>query len=426
MAEGSVVYLLVKSKEGTPLKIAGRLVECKEESAVVAVNPKDVDSVEQTLTAVAPGGGRPVAFVRVPASSFSSARPEGWGAHLGKKVPDQATCWASWGELAKEVLVSSEAEKPKATAAAASSKKVSGLQEDLANLSRMFDPEDPSSSDSDSDTELLAAKRSKNKSGHLPPGGLRGAAASSQSRKPSDRPKDPDMAKVVKNLMMKGMTEGQSPSELLPYMMMSMMLDQKEKSKHRRRGRRDQDSPGGSSSESSASDDSDHKSGMRAVTSLHKLQKKITRHPKSIVKDFERQVVEELGVVEGQCWTLMDYVKRQQWGKFRGIYRCACMDVRAYELLRGGQTEAAQAQLIQNLKAKIQSVIQGGSWETAWLLTGIADPLSRREFGGSKEEMSVVSEYVNQLAKLKKRVKEASHQDKGGADEEDEGAHRSK
>lgn len=234
------------------------------------------------------------------------------------------------------------------------------------------------------------------------------------------------MAKVVKKLMMKGMTEGQSPSELLPYMMMSMMLDQKEKSKHRRRGRRDRDSPGGSSSESSASDDSDHKSGMRAVTSLHKLQKKITRHPKSIVKDFERQVVEELGVVEGQCWTLMDYVKRQQWGKFRGIYRCACMDVRAYELLRGGQTEAAQAQLVQNLKAKIQSVIQGGSWETAWLLTGIADPLSRREFGGSKEEMSVVSEYVNQLAKLKKRVKEASQQDKGGADEEDEGAHRSK
>ena len=218
--------------------------------------------------------------------------------------------------------------------------------------------------------------------------------------------------KVVKKLMMKGMTEGQSPSELLPYMMMSMMLDQKEKSKHRRRGRRDRDSPGGSSSESSASDDSDHKSGMRAVTSLHKLQKKITRHPKSIVKDFERQVVEELGVVEGQCWTLMDYVKRQQWGKFRGIYRCACMDVRAYELLRGGQTEAAQAQLVQNLKAKIQSVIQGGSWETAWLLTGIADPLSRREFGGSKEEMSVVSEYVNQMAKLKKRVKEASQQDK--------------
>ena len=182
-----------------------------------------------------------MAFVRVPASSFSSARPEGWGVQLGKKVPDQETCWASWGELAKEVLVSSEAEKPKATAPATSSKKVSGLQEDLANLSQM---EDPSSSDSESGSEVLAAKRSKNKSGHLPPGGQRGAASSSQSRQPSDRPKDPDMAKVVKKLMMKGMTKGQSPSELLPYMMMSMMLDQKEKSKHRRRGRRDRDSPG--------------------------------------------------------------------------------------------------------------------------------------------------------------------------------------
>ena len=54
MAEGSVVYLLVKSKDGAPLKIAGRLVECKGESVVVAVNPKDVESVEQTLTATAP------------------------------------------------------------------------------------------------------------------------------------------------------------------------------------------------------------------------------------------------------------------------------------------------------------------------------------------------------------------------------------
>ena len=191
---------------------------------MVAVNPKDVESVEETLTSVAPGGGRPVAFVRVPASSFPSARPEGWGVQPGKKVPDQETCLASWGELAKKVLVSSEAEKRKVPATAASSKKVGGLQEDLANLSQMFDFEDPSSPDSESDSELLGAKRSKNKSGHLPPGGQRGAAASSQSRRASDRPKDPDMSKVVKNLMMKGMTEGQSPSELL-----SMVLDQKEK-----------------------------------------------------------------------------------------------------------------------------------------------------------------------------------------------------
>ena len=343
---------------------------------------------------------------------------------LGKKVPDQETCWASWGELAKEVLVSSEAEKPKATAAAASSKKVSGLQEDLANLSQMFDWEDLSSSDSESGSEVLAAKRSKNKSGHLPPGGQRGAASSSQSRQPSDRPKDPDMAKVVKKLMMKGMTEGQSPSELLPYMMMSMMLDQKEKSKHRRRGRRDRDSPGGSSSEGSASDDSDHKSGMRAVTSLHKLQKKITRHPKSIVKDFERQVVEELGVVEG----LLDADGLCEASAVGQVSRDLPLCLHGRSCLRTPQRRSNRGR-----PGPIGPEPQGEDPErdSRWQLgDSMAVNWNCRSFepilGGSKEEMSVVSEYVNQLAKLKKRVKEASQQDKGGADEEDEGAHRSK
>ena len=100
------------------------------------------------------------------------------------------------------------------------------------------------------------------------------------------------------------------------------------------------------------------------------------------------------------------------------------MDAEAYELLRSGQVEAGTAQLVQNLKAKMQSVIQGGDWATAWLLTGIADPLSRKEFGGNKQEMAVVSGYVNALQKLRKQVREnhsSSHND-----EEDEETSRKK
>ncbi|CAE7383354.1 unnamed protein product, partial [Symbiodinium microadriaticum] len=92
------------------------------------------------------------------------------------------------------------------------------------------------------------------------------------------------------------------------------------------------------------------------------------------------------------------------------------MDVAVYESLRAGDSEVAAAQVVQNLKAKLQSVLQGGDWSAAWLLTGLPDPLARREFGGSKEEMSIISGYVEALHKLQKRVRES--QSRGHADEE--------
>ena len=146
---------------------------------------------------------------------------------------------------------------------------------------------------------------------------------------------------------------------------------------------------------------------MKAVVTLHRLHRRIKRRPGSICKKFEKEITTELGIVPGQPWTLRQWLAKQPWGKFRGIYRCAIQDAIAYEYLRNGQHEVAAAQLAQNMKSKIQSVLQGGDWSAAWLLTGIADPLTKKEWGGTQEEMAVVSEYVNALAKLKKKVKEA-------------------
>ena len=111
-------------------------------------------------------------------------------------------------------------------------------------------------------------------------------------------------------------------------------------------------------------------------------------------------------VVEGQAWSIRDWLRQIQWSKYKGLRRCAAMTAAAHELARAGQAEAACAQLSQNLKSIHQCVLQQGSWETAWLLTGVADPCSKREFGGSKEEMAIVSQYISSLSKLRKRVKE--------------------
>ena len=116
------------------------------------------------------------------------------------------------------------------------------------------------------------------------------------------------MAKMLK----KGLEAGQSPSEMMPMMMM-MLMDQ-QKSKGSRKGKASSSILGGSDSDTSGSDDDFRGKGM---AQLHRLQEQIQRRPRKICEQFEREVVEELGVVKGQPWTLRDYVRKQQWGSSR-------------------------------------------------------------------------------------------------------------
>lgn len=256
-------------------------------------------------------------------------------------------------------------------------------------------------SSSESDVGAEASRPAK----HLAPG------ASSKSRVKKDKAdkQDGELQQDFQKVLMQSMAGGASPSDLMPMMMMSMMLNQQSvsgKKKKKRRSQKD-DFHGSSSSEDSSGEDIDRNSGMKSVVTLNRLHRRIHRHPRKIIKEFERELVKDLGVVEGQAWLVKDYLRKQQWGKFKGIQRTAMQDAAVYELIRSGNVESAAAQCIQNLKSKLQSVLSGGDWTTAWLLTGLQDPLSRREFAGSQEEMSIISSYVNNLCKLKKKMKEA-------------------
>ena len=158
---------------------------------------------------------------------------------------------------------------------------------------------------------------------------------------------------------------------------------------------------------------------MKAVVALNRLHRRVKKSPKMIMQEFEKELIEELGVVEGQAWSIKDWLKKQPWGKFKGLYRSAMMDAAAYELVRNGDPQAAGAQLVQNMKAKLQCVLQQGEWASAWQLTGLPDPLSRREWAGTKEEMAIISGYMNSVHKLKKRMKEAKEAGGAGQDEAD-------
>ena len=409
---GQVVYLVAKTAGGDLARITGRVIEAKADTAVVATRPDDALGVPNQVKTVTQKKKIEVAFLRVPAASLTTTRPESWRGSAPGDIPALNACQEAWKAVSAETLESSEADRPpeekpvKKDAPARSS----SLAADLGQLGEMFqkEMEETDSDSSGSDVDVLPKGRRK----HCPPGGASGSAAEDRGRE--RRRKSNQQTDLLSTLLEKGIAEGKNPTDLMPYMMMSMLLDQQNRKKKKSR-RRTNASLGGSSSEDGSGSQEEEK-GMRAVHSLHKLQRRIQRHPKKIYMGWEKEIVEEMGIVSGQAWTIKDYLRKQSWGKFKGIYRCAMMDAQAYEYLRAGDVEASKAQLVQNMKAKVQSVIQQGDWSSAWLLTGLPDPLSRREFGGSKEEMAVVAEYINSLSKLRKKVKESG----GGAEKEEE------
>ncbi|CAE7463493.1 unnamed protein product [Symbiodinium sp. CCMP2592] len=380
MDSGDVVYVVCHGSAGD-VPVTGWIVELAGSEAFLATPVSSVTGVPNQ--AKGKSHGAEIAFIRVPTNTISLSRPDNWSGLRLKDLPPWEASVAAWKQVTAGNLSSSEAERP--------------------------------------------ATKGSRPAKSRPASYLRpGAPASSRARvtKEAKPKKDIKETPDLRTLLAQSLASGQSSSELMPLMMMTMLLEKDKKGSRRRRDRASGSSDllgGGSSDDSEAEDDLRGK-GMRAVSTLHRLQAQVQKRPRKVCEIFEKEVIEELGVAAGQSWTLRDFVKRQSWGKFKGIYRCAMMDVAAYELIRQGKPDQAAAQLVQNLKAKIQSVLAQGDWQAAWLLTGLPDPMVKKEFAGTKEEMSVLADYMSSLAKLKKRVKEAQSHSQHEDEEEATGA----
>ncbi len=424
---GTEVYFVVRRANGEKARLTGRVVEASEDSVIVASKASSLPNTVPQIV-LSTGGDNPekLAFLRLEPQSLTSTCRVGW--EKGK-VPALKVCLETWKKVGAAELVSSDLEKPQDVPRDLPQdvprKKTSkvGLQEDFSRLRKVLAAQESDESGESSDE--LPEFGARLRSGHLPPGQKpRGMASSSKA----DRKDAVSEQDVLMSMVEKGLEQGQNPSDLLPVMMMSMLVQQQKSDKSRRKARargKEWGSLGGSSDDSDDDDVENLKdSGMKSVVTLQKLHRRVKRHPKRVIAEFEREILEELGVVEGQAWSIRDWLRQIQWSKYKGLQRCAAMTAAAYELARAGQADAACAQLAQNLKSIHQCVLQQGSWETAWLLTGVADPCSKREFGGSKEEMAIVSQYISSLSKLRKRVKET--QSSGVGDEEGEGGGKAK
>ena len=411
---GDVVFVRVQQTDSATASVCGWLLEDLGDDLIIGCQASIVEKVAETGTFKS--GQQKFGYVRVARSAISTSVPFQWAGSRAKDLPAFQTISQGWRNLNQD-LKSSEAEPMEETGRAPLTgerrkKGTAKLAADFAQLRSLFG-EGSEDSDEDDEEPMRRVSQAASSSGMLAPGG------GLKNRARDDMKKGPKKEMDLQKMMALSLAQGGNASDMLPLLMMSyLMEDKRDRQRRRRQRERDQGFRGGSSSEESDSDGLDMRDkGMKAVTSLHQLQRRIERRPKQIYQEFEREITEDLGIVAGQAWTLKDYLRRQPWGKFKGIYRCAVMDAQVYEYLRAGNSEAATAQLCQNLKAKIQSVLQQGDWGAAWLLTGLPDPLLKREFGGTKTELAVITNYMDSLSKLRKRMKETGH---GGAATEDD------
>ncbi|CAE7654091.1 unnamed protein product [Symbiodinium sp. CCMP2592] len=414
---GDVAFLSCSTADGH-VAVTGWIVELPGTDAVVGTIADSVKTLEHKLQCKE--GGHSLGFVRAPISALVLDRPKDWTGPRLSDVPGWRIIEAGWKKLSASDLTSSEAEQPRrrseevasgsGNVAQGSSARKSKLTPHLKGLATLFGEESDGSEEDEEaeDDELGKVPLQK---GFLPPGGSARKAKKAEARGSEE-------AFDVKKMMAKAVASGADPASLLPMMLMAQMLE-KDKKGRRSRKRSEALLGGSSSDESGSEEDGLDPKGMKAVHTLHRFHEQILKKPRRVIAAFEKEVVEELGVVPGQSWTLRDYVKRQSWGRYKGLFRCAMMDVATYELIRNGRPEAAAAQTIQNLKAKMQAVIEQGDWTTAWLLTGLVDPVQKKEWAGNKQEMTIVSGYVDAMARLKKKVREAHG--KEGDDEDEPG-----
>jgi hypothetical protein len=203
---------------------------------------------------------------------------------------------------------------------------------------------------------------------------------------------------MLKKTMLQMIASGKDTSQLMPLLMLQML-----------------DKPaagtGLSSQNSEELDDEDDDfqlardmeyRGLKAIRGVQALGKKIKADPMSIIRAFEKSVRNELGTVNGQAWTLKHWIDSQNWGRFQSIRRGALQDAAVYEFLRRGQTKPALAQVAQNLKSKLQAVMDDGDWTQAWHLTGLPT-VGKKEFAGTEDELSIIVGYEKQMMEIRKR-----------------------
>ena len=140
---------------------------------------------------------------------------------------------------------------------------------------------------------------------------------------------------------------------------------------------------------------------------LSRMQERVHSDPKGLISEFFLEVRRDLECEPEEPMSLNTWRKNQAWGKHTTLNRCTAMDIGVIKLLaRSKNLDAdglsALAQAIQNVRAKMHAAFDDGSFDRAWLLTGLVDPCRKREFAAPVDQVAAVSGYISAMPTLKK------------------------
>ena len=178
------------------------------------------------------------------------------------------------------------------------------------------------------------------------------------------------------------------------------------RSKSSRSSRSDKSQSSDSNSSSSSSQTREKLKGAgKALKAFRRGKKEMRKHPLKHVKRYIKEVEENLGANRNTPYQLSDYSRRISWGKMKTLQRVHFAASEILQTVLKGRSELAALQLTQLLRATHQCCLDQGSWQTAWLLMDMVDPLERQKFGGEIQEIEVVASYVRAMQDLERRNK---------------------
>ena len=157
----------------------------------------------------------------------------------------------------------------------------------------------------------------------------------------------------------------------------------------------------------------------RALRGMEAQKRLIRTQPHEVVRQFREQVLDDMGVYEGQPWCYRDHSRCVPWKHLKGLQTCYFLDMEVLQLLERGLVPQAAALLTQSAKTKHQAALDGGSWHLAWAFTGLADPLRRRPYAGTSAELQVMADFVEMEDKLLAKSKALQQQGSSETPHED-------
>lgn len=285
-----------------------------------------------------------------------------------------------------------------------------------------------SSSSSGSDSSDMDATLKRLKKSWLE-GGTTGERVSEKAKEKSkfpllteSRKKGASSSKdhVVQEALLSSIQNIHKSSDPLQALLAMQIADRLEKSRRRRKASSESRSSRSESlrSSRSSSQNRHHRRGhAKAIDTYRSSGRRMKKRPLKYVKQYVREIEEELGVDGGKPYNLHDIGRRIQWGKQKSLQRTHYILSEILTLLLQKKHEQATLQTMLGLRAVHQTAIDQGDWTLSWLLTHLPNVWDRKQWGGSAEELGNVAAYLKSMEELNKSAEKArsSHQQWGGA-----------